>query len=59
MLASASADTTVKLWDLSRAACLRSFAHHADKVQSAVWNPAESTVLLTGAFDKTAKVPQP
>ena len=43
LLASASADTTVKLWDLSRpmsgtsSSALRSFSAHTDKVQSVAW----------------------
>ncbi|WFD21155.1 rRNA-processing protein [Malassezia caprae] len=71
MLASASADTTVKLWDLSRpmagesAAALRSFHAHTDKVQSVAWQvgaPGLSAgtenpaVLLTGSYDKTLRV---
>ncbi|CDR99616.1 hypothetical protein [Sporisorium scitamineum] len=43
LLASASADCTVKLWDLSRphtsesSTAFRSFASHTDKVQSVAW----------------------
>ncbi|KAK9762790.1 rRNA-processing protein [Basidiobolus ranarum] len=52
MLASSSADTTVKIWDLASASCVRSFEHHKDKVQSVLWHPVESTVMLTGGYDK-------
>lgn len=65
LLASASADTTVKLWDLTRATgseghggadgALRSFQIHKDKVQSVQWNDKEPTVLLTGSYDRTVR----
>jgi periodic tryptophan protein 1 len=46
----------VKLWDLNTAQCARSFQHHKDKVQAVQWHPVESTVLLTGSYDKTVSV---
>lgn len=66
LLASASADRTVKLWDLSRdptingeggegEGALRSFSVHKDKVQAVQWNDKEPTVLLTGSFDRTVR----
>ena len=48
LLLSASADTTVKLWDVSRPGtmgALRSFENHTDKVQTVEWNQTEPTVL--------------
>ncbi|KWU46523.1 WD40 repeat-like protein [Rhodotorula sp. JG-1b] len=60
LLSSASADKTIKLWDLARptsSPALRSFdTLHADKVQSVMWNPKEPTVLLSGAWDGTVRV---
>ncbi|KAL4064360.1 WD40-repeat-containing domain protein [Scleroderma yunnanense] len=68
MLASASADRTVKLWDLSRAPvadeegtggsvpAIRSFDVHKDKVQAVQWNEKEPTVLLSGGYDRTVRV---
>lgn len=53
LLASASADTTVKLWDLSTATCAQSYTHHTDKVCSIAWHPRESTALLSGSYDRT------
>lgn len=68
VLASGSADHTVKLWDISMAttrtstgtnseepnsACAGTFTHHKDKVQSVVWHPVEATILATGSYDRT------
>ncbi|CEH15227.1 WD40 repeat-containing protein [Ceraceosorus bombacis] len=58
LLASCSADSTVKLWDLTRApsggasdsdspggtTALRSFSHHTDKVQSVAWDTSGSSI---------------
>ncbi|GAK62378.1 WD40 repeat-like protein [Moesziomyces antarcticus] len=72
LLASASADSTVKLWDLSRphtsddSTAFRSFNQHTDKVQSVAWqckalggsgsSSANPAVLLTGSYDKTMRI---
>ena len=54
LLASSSADTTIKLWDLKTTKCAKSYSSHSDKVCSIAWNPQEATVLLSGSYDKTA-----
>jgi periodic tryptophan protein 1 len=57
VIASGSADTTVKLWDVTKGntngANASTFTHHSDKVQALAWNPAEGTLLATGSFDRT------
>ena len=53
LLASASADGTVKLWDLNTCKCAKSYAMHTDKVCALDWHPRESTVLLSGSYDGT------
>ena len=53
LLASASADKTVKLWNLHTTKCAQSYSYHTDKVCSLAWHPAEATVLLSGSYDRT------
>lgn len=53
LLASSSADKTVKLWDLTTTTCAKSYSHHTDKVCCLAWHPKESTVLLSGSYDRT------
>ncbi|RIB07947.1 WD40-repeat-containing domain protein [Gigaspora rosea] len=56
LLASSSADTTVKLWDLQSLKCAHSYDHHKDKVQQVEWHLIEPTIMLTASFDKTVVV---
>lgn len=51
MLASASADTTIKLWDLTETRAIKSYDYHDGKVSSVAWNPMEETILLSGGYD--------
>jgi periodic tryptophan protein 1 len=54
LLASSSADATIKLWDLQTANCAKSYdLLHTDKVCSVAWNPFQATVLLSGSYDRT------
>jgi len=54
LLASSSADKTVKLWDLDAGGrVLQTFAHHRGKVQAVAWNPVEATILASASFDRT------
>lgn len=62
VLASGSADGTVKLWDVTHATAggkggdyvrpSATLTHHNDKVQSLAWHPSEGTLLATGGYDR-------
>ncbi|VFQ73573.1 unnamed protein product [Cuscuta campestris] len=51
VLASASANGLVKIWDVSTGTCSITMDHHAAEVQAVAWNPAEPQVLISGSFD--------
>ncbi|KAM3374739.1 periodic tryptophan protein 1 [Capsicum galapagoense] len=53
ILASASADHSVKVWDVTTEACNLTMKDHTDKVQSVAWNLFAPQILLSGSFDHT------
>lgn len=52
-MASGSADSTVKLWDITTQKCLGTLNHHKAEVQGVDWM---GDVMLTGSYDKTVAV---
>ena len=56
-LASGSADTTVKIWDLEELQCKANLPNlHKNKVQLVRWNLKNEQILLTGGYDRLINV---
>ena len=53
LLASASADKTVKLWDLTTTKCAQSYSYHTGQVCALAWHPTNATTILSGSYDRT------
>ncbi|BBN05570.1 periodic tryptophan protein 1 [Marchantia polymorpha subsp. ruderalis] len=53
VVASGSADNSVKIWDVVTQKCQHTVHCHNDKVQAVAWNKKQPTVLLSGSFDRT------
>ena len=56
LLASSSADTTIKLWDLPTQKCAQSYTYHGGKVSAIAWNPKDAPILLSGSYDHSVAV---
>lgn len=56
LLASSSADTTIKLWDLPTQKCAQSYTYHQGKVSSVAWHPRNAPILLSGSYDHSIAV---
>ncbi|CAN0853896.1 Uncharacterized WD repeat-containing protein C17D11.16 [Linum grandiflorum] len=53
VLASASADKKVKIWDVATERCSTTMEDHTDKVQAVAWNHHDPQILLSGSFDRS------
>ncbi|XP_042323098.1 periodic tryptophan protein 1 homolog isoform X1 [Sceloporus undulatus] len=54
VLASASADHSVILWDMARGTPAANLSLHTDKVQTLQFHPFETQTLISGSYDKSA-----
>ena len=55
LLATAGADSTVKLWNMDNSQWIRTFAGHQDDVTSIIFTP-DSRAIATGSMDKNVKL---
>ena len=55
-LASGSADTTVKIWDLEELTCKATLPVHHNKVQLVKWNCFNESILMSGGYDRVINV---
>jgi periodic tryptophan protein 1 len=56
VLASGSADTLVKVWDIASEKCVHNIKLHTDRVQTVKWNPVNNDLLFTGSYDHTIAI---
>lgn len=56
VLASGSADQTVKIWDLSKEANIYTASHHKGKVNKVEWSAVDVSVMFSCSEDKTLSI---
>jgi periodic tryptophan protein 1 len=49
ILASGSADKSVKIWDLAQGKSIYTSLHHHSRVNKVKWSPTDKTVILTAS----------
>lgn len=52
LLASGSADCSVKIWDVFESSCKMTITTFYDKIQTVNWSPHDEKLLAVGGFDK-------
>ena len=52
---SASFDSTVRLWDVDRGACIHTLTKHSEPVYSVAFSP-DGKFLASGSFDKCVHI---
>jgi periodic tryptophan protein 1 len=52
LLASGSADNTIRIWDLDTGKTVLTLRHHRSKVQSVRWHPIEPSMLASAGYDR-------
>ncbi|KAJ8278827.1 hypothetical protein COCON_G00058930 [Conger conger] len=55
LLASASFDSTVRLWDVDRGVCIHTLTKHQEPVYSVAFSP-DGRYLASGSFDKCVHI---
>jgi len=55
ILASASFDSTVRLWDVERGVCIHKLTKHTEPVYSVAFSP-DGMLLASGSFDKCVHI---
>ena len=56
VLASASFDSTVRLWDVEKGTCTHTLTRHREPVYSVAFSP-DGKFLASGSFDKVMEIP--
>jgi WD40 repeat protein len=56
LIASASRDRTVRVWDPRSGECLRVLTGHDESVKSVTWKPRSRTTLASGSYDFDVRI---